>query len=228
MFRYAYLHGFASSPGSFKGNVLAAALERHGVFLERPDLNAPSFRHLTVTDMLDALDRLDAASCGDEPWRFIGSSLGGYLAALWAAYNPFRVDRLVLLAPAFRLEEHLDRLTGPGGRHRWEMDGSFPFPDAEGKRTPVHFGFVEDLRMYPPCPEVTCPTLILHGVQDRSIPVETSRDYALPRPHVRLVEVQDDHELRRSIFQLEREILSFFHLDQGDSIPSSGGQPTLF
>lgn len=228
MFRYAYLHGFASSPASFKGSVLSAALERHGVFLERPDLNAPSFRNLTVTDMLDALDRMDGATSGDEPWRFIGSSLGGYLGALWATYNPFRVDRLVLLAPAFRLLDHLERLTGPGGRGRWEQDGAFPFPDAEGRRTLVHHGFVEDLQMYPPCPETTCPTLILHGARDDVIPLETSRDYASQRPHVRLVELEDDHELRRSLFAVEREILSFFHLDPGEALPSSKGQPTLF
>lgn len=221
MFRYAYLHGFASSPASFKGNVLSAALDRHGVVLERPDLNAPSFRFLTVTDMLDVLDRLDGASGGDEPWRLIGSSLGGWLAALWATYNPFRVDRLVLLAPAFGLEDHLERLIGPGGCRRWHQNGFFPFPDADGKRTPVHYGFVEDLRMYPRTPEVTCPTLILHGVQDAVIPIEVSREYARPRPHVRLVELQDGHELRSSLFQVEREILSFFHLDHGDLLPSS-------
>lgn len=226
MFRYAYLHGFGSSPKSFKGTVLAAALSRSGVHLAIPDLNAPSFRHLTVTDMLDVLDRLDDAGEDGGTWRFIGSSLGGYLAALWASYNPFRVDRLVLLAPALDLPSHLEALAGPGGVARWEREGALPFPDGEGKRVPVHYRFVQDVRMYPPWPEVTCPTLIFHGRRDDRIPLENSRGYARQRPHVRLVELDDDHEMRRSIFLVEQEVRSFFHLSSadGDASPASHGR----
>jgi len=81
--------------------------------------------------------------------------------------------------------------------------------------------------MYPACPEVTCPTLILHGTRDDLIPVETSREYAAQRPLVHLVEVEDDHELRRSLFQLEREIRSFFRLEGAHSSPFPGADPSL-
>ena len=36
-----------------------------------------------------------------EPLVLMGSSLGGYLAALYAERHPKAVDRLVLIAPAF-------------------------------------------------------------------------------------------------------------------------------
>ncbi len=210
VFRYAYLHGFASSPKSYKGMVLAKAFARHGVRLELPDLNAPSFQSLTMTDMLDAMDRLDAD--GDTEWRLVGSSLGGYVAALWAQYNGLRVDRLVLLAPGFGLQDHWERLVGPGGTDRWRVSGEMEFPDAAGILTPVHWDLVEDLEMYPRIPEVPCPTLIVHGSADEVVPIESSREYARSRPKVRLVELPDGHLLHDSIFRVEAEILKFFRL----------------
>ena len=39
-------------------------------------------------------------ACGKEPVTLMGSSLGGYLAALYAARHA-EVERLVLMAPAF-------------------------------------------------------------------------------------------------------------------------------
>lgn len=212
MYRYAYVHGFASSPGSYKGVVLSKAFARHGVRLELPDLNMPSFEHLTMTDMLDALDRMDAAADSEQEWRLIGSSLGGYVAALWAQYNGLRVDRLVLLCPGFGIQDHWDRLVGPGGLDRWRTTGQMAFPDATGTPTPVHWDLVEDLEMYPRIPEVPCPTLILHGTADEVVPIEFSRAYARERPSVRLVELKDGHLLHDSIFRLEAEILKFFRL----------------
>jgi pimeloyl-ACP methyl ester carboxylesterase len=189
---------------------LARAFARHGQRLELPNLNAPSFQALTMTDMLDALDRLDAD--GDAEWRLVGSSLGGYVAALWAQYNGLRVDRLVLLAPGFGLQDHWDRLVGPGGVDRWKIAGDMEFADAAGTPTPVHWELVEDLEMYPRIPEVPCPTLILHGTGDEVVPIESSREYARTHPKVRLVELPDDHLLHDSIFRVEAEIMKFFKL----------------
>src|SRR5690348_17748458 len=53
------------------------------------------FEHLTISGQLGVLER----TLQNEPVRLIGSSMGGYLAALYAARHP-EVDRLVLLAPA--------------------------------------------------------------------------------------------------------------------------------
>jgi uncharacterized protein len=212
VYRYAYIHGFASSPRSYKGMVLAKAFARHGVRLELPDMNVPSFHQLTMTDMLDAIDRLDAEGDSELEWRLIGSSLGGYVAALWAQYNGLRVDRMVLLSPGFAIQENWERLVGPDGLERWRLDGEHEFEDASGTHTPVHWELVEDFEMYPRIPEVPCPTLILHGIGDEIVPIEQSRKYARERPSVRLVELNDDHLLHDSIFRLEAEILKFFRL----------------
>ena len=56
---------------------------------------------------------------GEQPAILIGSSLGGYLAALYAARHPAQIERLVLLAPAFQFprrwrERYSDRIGSAG------------------------------------------------------------------------------------------------------------------
>ena len=57
---------------------------QHGIALQCPDFNQPDFTTLTLTRMLDQLDR-ELAAHGQEPAVLIGSSLGGTLAILAAA-----------------------------------------------------------------------------------------------------------------------------------------------
>src|SRR5712692_10702133 len=90
--RILYLHGFASGPASKKAAFFRARIPE----LDVPDLAQGDFEHLTITGQLAVIERLAAG----EPVALIGSSLGGYLAALYAARHP-EVSKLVLMAPAF-------------------------------------------------------------------------------------------------------------------------------
>jgi len=83
--RYAYLHGFGSGPLSRKGIRLRRDFREAGVRLELPDLNVPSFETMTFSSILERLDRLADEGSGDARFRIVGSSMGGYLAARWAA-----------------------------------------------------------------------------------------------------------------------------------------------
>src|SRR5271165_1479711 len=110
MNRIVYLHGFASGPGSKKAQYFARRLLERGVTLEVPDLAEGDFENLTVTRQLQVVERV----CGKEAVCLMGSSLGGYLAALYAARHS-EVEKLVLMAPAFsfvtrRSEEHTSEL----------------------------------------------------------------------------------------------------------------------
>ncbi|MEW6273470.1 MAG: YqiA/YcfP family alpha/beta fold hydrolase [Thermodesulfobacteriota bacterium] len=92
----AYLHGFVSGPGSTKAQFFHARLAALGVELAIPDL-APDFGRMTIGSELAVVEELlDAAP----QTILLGSSLGGYLAALAAERHPERVPGLVLLAPA--------------------------------------------------------------------------------------------------------------------------------
>ena len=100
-YRYAYLHGFGSSPSSKKGQHLERMFSGFGIELLVPDLNRPSFSRLSPVAILHELESLLGRDPSGPRVRLIGSSLGGWLATLFAAEHPALVDRMVLIAPAF-------------------------------------------------------------------------------------------------------------------------------
>ncbi len=210
MYRYAHLHGFASSRLSRKGLELRARLEPDGIDLELLELNLPSFETQTYTEILRALDAFDSRTAEGVRLRLTGSSMGGYLAARWAELHPDRVERLFLLCPGFDLPSRWPRLLGEEAMRAWERDGLLEVDDGAGARRPLHWRFVEDSRQHPAFPEVRCPTIILHGSRDEIVPIGQSRDYAAARPHVQLIEVEDDHRLLGSVERIAAEVRRFF------------------
>jgi pimeloyl-ACP methyl ester carboxylesterase len=211
--RYAYLHGFASSSLARKGAHLRAEFGERGIDLELPDLNVPSFQTMNYDTMLEALTARDSETARGGPrWRFIGSSMGGYLAARWAQLHAERVDRLVLLCPGFDLASRWTELIGEEAMRRWRTEGHLDLPDATGEPRPVRWSFVEVSRRHPSYPAVPCPTLILHGTRDEIVSVQSSRDYARRHAGVRLIELDDDHSLAASYDRITEESLAFFGL----------------
>jgi len=207
--RYAYLHGFASGPLTQKGQALRRRLARRGMDLVLPDLNRPSFAELTVEGALAAVDELIAEGPAAASWRFIGSSFGGYVAALAAQRHPERIDRLLLLCPGFDLVDRWPELLGADRLAAWQRDGTFPIEDGAGVLTDVHWAFCESMMRHPDFPEIPCPTRIVHGRQDEVVPIETSRRYVARHPDVALIEVDDDHSLLASLDPIEEEAVAF-------------------
>ncbi len=197
--RFLYLHGFASSPRSSKAVAFQSAMASAGIPLETPALDEGDFEHLTVSGQLALVER----TLGNEPVSLIGSSMGGYLAALYAASHP-EVERLVLLAPAF------------GFAARWQAKTDELKPAAlrvfhYGDRAlrPVHYGLIEDALQYPASPAFTQPALIFHGMHDDTVPVENSRAFATAHANARLVELDSDHELLNVLEGIVTEALPF-------------------
>lgn len=205
----AYLHGFGSGPESRKGRALAARYEAAERAIDRLDLNRPSFAKLTISAALAEVERWYA----DHPNRgavdLIGSSLGGYLAALWAERRPARVRRLVLLCPGLDMIARWPKLFGADAMARWERDGELPLPDARGIPTPIHWGFIADAKAHPPAPLPSCPTLVIHGTRDAVVPIESSRSWVPRLADGRLIEVDDAHDLAASIERIGLETLKF-------------------
>jgi pimeloyl-ACP methyl ester carboxylesterase len=209
--RWLYLHGFASGPRSTKGLALAAHYAARGQHLERLDLRLPSFERLRLSAMLGAAQ--EAMGGPDERAVLFGSSLGG-LAAARVAERDARVCALVLLAPAFRVVPQLRRRLGEEAWRRWQEEGWLETEDHAEKRTArVDFGFVEDaLVVDAACggwPDVRVPTLVVHGRADDTCDVALSRRWAAGRRHVRLVEVDDGHELVASLPRIREEADAF-------------------
>jgi uncharacterized protein len=191
--RVLYLHGFASGPGSKKGTAVAGRLG--GV--ELLDLRVPSIERLSLAAMIATA----RAAIGGPRDRavLIGSSLGGLAAARLAEDDP-RVCMLILLAPAFRFAERWRARLGADGWARWMETGWLETHDhATGGTARIHADFAREAEGLDAAgdgwPDVRVPTVILHGTRDDVVPIETSRRFAADRPHVRLIELDDDHEL---------------------------------
>lgn len=198
--RWLYLHGFASGPDSTKGTTLAVHFATLGVDLHRMNLRVPSMAHLRLSAMIDTVQ---AAIGGPEDRAILfGSSLGGLVAARVAERDP-RVVALVLLAPAFRMAQRW-RARRPVEVRDWERTGWLRVDDhAIGDTVDIDWGFFADAeatdRANDGWPDVRVPTVIIHGSGDDVVDIDHSRTYAWSRPHVRLVEVEDGHELRDSL-----------------------------
>jgi pimeloyl-ACP methyl ester carboxylesterase len=217
--RFAYLHGFASGPWSFKGRRLAESFANEGLRLELPDLNLPSFDELTPSGMLAAVDALDAASGTEAPcWAFIGSSLGGWVAARWAELHPHRVARLLLLAPAFDLPNLWRRVLSGEQLRQWEARGWLEVPDGTGRTARLRWEFFADCARQPPFPSPRCPVLVVHGRRDETVPLAGSEAYAARHPGTRLEVLDDDHELIASLSRVRQLALDW--LAGGESIPA--------
>lgn len=191
-----YLHGFASGPGSTKGVAFDRHLTARGHVVERLNLRVPSFEHLRLSAMIDTTR---AAIGADERVVLIGSSLGGLTAARTAEHDD-RVAALVLLAPALNLATRWRDMLGPE-LTVWRQRGWREFLDYTTQQPArVDYGFYEDATATDVgYPSITVPTLILHGTKDEVVPIGRSRDIARDNPHIRLVELEDGHELVASL-----------------------------
>lgn len=203
--RRIYLHGFASSPASQKALYFRDRLAEQGLDLAIPDLTCGDFEHLTITGQLTVIDSLVAG----QPSVLIGSSMGGYLAALYAAHHP-QVRRLVLLAPAFGFTHRWMETFGPQQVEEWKRTGYlevYHYGDHQMRR--LGYQLLEDGSQYEDFPALTQPTLIFHGEHDTVVPVGLSRTFSQQHPHVRLQVLDSDHQLLNVLPQIWQESRQF-------------------
>ncbi|HEY9764204.1 MAG TPA: YqiA/YcfP family alpha/beta fold hydrolase [Trichocoleus sp.] len=197
MTRYLYLHGFASGPQSMKAQTLRSHFHAQGLTLEVPDLNQGDFTHLTLSRQIEQIRALILQN--QSPVVLIGSSFGG-LTSAWLAQQPDlqgKIERLVLMAPAFRfLDQWLPRI-GEEQHQRWQSEGFLSvYHYSEKRQIPLHYRFITDAQQYDDAQlRFPIPTLILHGRQDEVISIQASRDYASTRPWAKLIELESDHAL---------------------------------
>src|SRR6185437_7632286 len=157
--RLIYLHGFASGPLSRKAQAFRSGLVTEQNQLEIPDLAQSDFEHLTISGQLRVIENL----LRGEPCRLVGSSMGGYLAALYAAKHP-EVDRLVLLAPAFGFAARWREMQTPSIERWKETNWIEVYHYGEKAIRRVHYELLEDAARFPGYPDFRQSALIFHGV----------------------------------------------------------------
>jgi len=205
MSRFVYLHGFASSPGSRKARFFEERFRELGIGLEIPDLAEGDFRNLTLTAQLKLVERL----CGHEPVSLIGSSMGGYLAALYAARHP-EAERVVLLAPAFSFASRWPETLGEQAMQEWKRTNTLRvFHYSEGRETELGYQLIEDAARYEAYPNVTQPTLIFQGRSDTIVPPEYAEQFAVRHPNASMRLLDSDHDLVNVLDEMWREAEAF-------------------
>ncbi|HUA22167.1 MAG TPA: YqiA/YcfP family alpha/beta fold hydrolase [Bryobacteraceae bacterium] len=191
MSRFIYLHGFASGPGSRKARFFEERFAELGMGLEVPDLTEGNFSGLTLSGQLAVVERI----AGDEPVSLIGSSMGGYLAALFAARHP-EVEKLVLLAPAFSFLSRWPETLGEEAMENWRRTGRLRiFNYAMVQDADLGYQLIEDAAQYEAYPEFAQPALIFHGRNDTTVPADYSVTFAAQHPNADLRLLESDHEL---------------------------------
>lgn len=196
--RYLYLHGFASGPQSGKAGFFRAKMAELGLSLEIPDLSEGDFEHLTISGQLAVVER---ELKGEAAFLF-GSSMGGYLAALYATSHP-EVHKLVLLAPAFQFAYRWPEKLGPEVTAEWQRTGFREvFHHTLGRMEKVWWELVADGIRHPAEPAFPQPALIFHGVHDDVVPVSFSEEYAAKHSNTSLHILPSDHQLNDQLEQI--------------------------
>ena len=198
-----YLHGFASGPQSSKAQFFRRRFEELGIAMRIPDLSEGNFEGLTISGQLRVVESI----AGGDDVFLIGSSMGGYLAALYAARH-LEVKKLVLLAPAFGFARRWPLMLGEEKVAEWRRTGWLPiyhYGDKMERR--VGYELLQDAEKYEDYPEISQPALVFHGRKDDVVPVEYSEEFAARHPQVRLRVMESGHELIDVLEEIWREIL---------------------
>ena len=157
-----------------------------------PELTEGNFEHTTLTRQLGYLNRL----VGDSSAVLLGSSMGGFLAALFAARNPQRIPAVVLMAPAFGLAQRWSESLEPDVMRQWQAQGwRAVFHYGENREGRIGYELIADGLRYEEFPDVRVPALVFHGRSDEAVEYRLSERFARNRPNVALVLHDSGHEL---------------------------------
>jgi pimeloyl-ACP methyl ester carboxylesterase len=228
-----YLHGFASSPQSSKATFFAERFSAAGMKFLCPDFNQPAFGTLTVSRMLQQVEKTISKLPPDEI-ALIGSSLGGFVAVETAARQVRQarhpISRLVLLAPAVELEWDRWSEVGPGGVDRWRSTGDVEvFHYALNRPERLRFEFYKDAERYRPASrQLNLPMLIFQGRDDESVSPETVQRFAKNQKAATLHMLEDGHQLKNSLEVIWAETANFLQLSakaQGPRPKAQGLRP---
>ena len=208
MTAYIYLHGFASSPKSNKAQYLRDRFAEKNLDLNVLDLNQEDFGNLTLTRQIE--QTLVACTDADTSIVLIGSSFGA-LTSAWVAQQCDRVERMILLAPAFGFPQSWYSRLEPSQIEQWRESGFLPvYHYGLGKQIPLKYQFLQDGDRYPVSGLIkSLPTLIIHGINDDVVPIQVSQDYANQHSQVKLIKLDSDHGLNDSKERIWQEIQNF-------------------
>ena len=174
-----FLHGFASTADGSKSQALARHARARGYAWLRVDLSGHGrsdgcFDDFKLSALLADVEAiLDVLA--DRPAILVGSSMGGWLAALAALRRPRQVRGLVLIAPAFNfIQSHFGALPAEE-LAAWQRAGWREFEDRyEGTHYRLHHDVLADAApfdIFAKPAVLACPVILIHGERDEAVPL---------------------------------------------------------
>jgi pimeloyl-ACP methyl ester carboxylesterase len=222
-----YLHGFASSAASSKATWFKERFAGHGIVQRTPDFNQPDFSTLTITRMVEQVEREIAALPSRPPSvALVGSSLGAFVA-IQVALRQAAVERVVLLAPALDFSGHRLREIGDRDVDAWRRtDELHVFHHGYGRMMPLHYELFEDAQRYDAMrAELRQPALVFQGRQDTAVDAAMVERWATARAGVELHMLDDDHQLHASLDYIWKETARFLGPAGAGSTPAPSRPP---
>lgn len=200
-----YLHGFASSPASAKLVTLRPIVASHGIHLNSPDLNRPSFSALDFEAMVETAL---AAAAAHPPVAIVGSSLGALVAL--EVMRRGVTKPAVLIAPALGVSgEWKTRIPDIGEIRVWHSGLE--------RETAIHRNFFDQMATVHADHEAPpAAVTVLIGTADESVPFEGVRatwerwkSSGALHPRSRFIEIAGgDHSLLSETDLIAQQIVS--------------------
>ena len=195
-------HGFRSSKETDKAAALAKALNRLGTSLLAFDFTGRGesdgkFEDSTVSKYIADLDAAVTWAAGRyKKIGVIGSSLGG-LVALNAAVRDRRIAALGLLSPVSFFPWRRDGEFSKKSLAQWRTRGWVITVSDRFGPLKLKYSFYRDAlkyRSYSRYPRVAVPVVIVHGTEDKSVPLSQSRKLVRTLPRAVLFKLKGaDH-----------------------------------
>jgi esterase/lipase len=202
-----FAHGFEGLPTGSKSKFL----QKLGWDVIAPELFAKGWSLSQHRDVV--LEQLQLHPNVD---YIVASSMGAF-ASVWATQHETIKDRnlkLVLLAPAFGVHELFTHRIQKHGIEQWKNEGvTSLFHRGLQKEIQVPYALYEETKDQSDVLSIDHECIIIHGLQDESIPFQNSVLLAERSKGVQqLILCHDDHRLHQS-FHLIKQALSSFDVN---------------
>lgn|SRR5262249_25559138 len=217
-----YVDGLGSHRGGDKALALADECGRRGLTFFAFDFRGHgesdgSTRDMTASRLLEDLSAVHdfLESHGHQPLGLVGSSMGAFAAAWFAARHPDAVAGCVLIAPAFRFFDRQWERLSDAQRADWARAGvrrvQNQWIDLE-----LGYGLMADRTAFSPAELARVwrtPLLILHGLADDVVPAADSVAFAAESPYAGIelrLWKSGDHRLTAYKEEIAAEACRFF------------------
>lgn len=197
-------HGFTSHKNNSKNPPLAKFLAENNIASLRFDFfghgeSDGDFAGITVTegvdDIMQAINYLKEK--GYRKTGLVGNSFGGQ-CGLVAASKTKDFSALALISPASDYPEVEKARRSKENFDEWREKGFTTHRKSTGEEFRLNYSFWQDIQQYVVydfANKIDTPTLIVHGTDDETVPVEQSRKTCGLIPDCQLIEIDGaDHK----------------------------------